>query len=690
MAELLLELLSEEIPARMQRRAASDLERAVTNGLTQAGLEFATAQSFSTPRRLTLFVDGLSTEQPDVTIERKGPRTDAPEKAIAGFLKSVGLERDAVEERETEKGTVLYAVLSQRGRPTAEVIAEVLPAALAGISWPKSMRWGAYDMKWVRPLHAILCMFDGTVVPFEFGHLTAANMTAGHRFHQPHRIIVNNVSDYRLYLDAAKVMFDHNEREGVIRERAAALAEAEGLEVVPDDALFVEVAGLVEWPVVLIGSIDPEFMDVPPEVLTAAMRGHQKYFALRSADGSLAPKFIFVANLEAADGGAAIVAGNERVLRARLSDAKFFWDQDRSKPLRANVLDLEGVIFHAEIGTLAEKVYRMEIMVPEVIRHVPGANHADVANAVRLCKADLLSEMVGEFPELQGIMGRHYALNDGEKPEVARAIADHYRPQGPADECPTAPVSVAVALADKIHTLVSMYAVGLRATGSKDPFALRRTALGIIRLILENQLRVPLRKLFLAVPPPAAKPDTQIDAALVDELVDFLADRLKVHLRERGIRHDLISAVFALTREDDLVRLIARVEALQGFLTSSDGENLLTAYRRAANILAIEEKKDKASYAGDDVDPAGFAQDEERKLFEELSTVGARVNDELNADAFGNAFATFAGLLPAVDSFFENVTVNTDNAELRINRLRLMDKVRVPFHSVADFSLIEG
>ena len=690
MAELLLELLSEEIPARMQRRAAADLERAVCDRLKEARLEFSAAQSFSTPRRLTLFVDGLSTEQSDVTIERKGPRADAPDKAIQGFLKSVGLARDDVEERETDKGKVLYAVVSQQGRPAAQVIEEMLPAALASIGWAKSMRWGDYEMKWVRPLHSILCVFDGETVPFAFGHLTAANMTAGHRFHQPHRIIVNNVNDYRIYLDAAKVMFDHDERERAIRERAAALADAEGLAVLPDDALFVEVAGLVEWPVVLMGSIDAEYMDVPAEVLTAAMRGHQKYIALRNPDESLAPKFIFVANLEAVDGGAAIIAGNERVLRARLSDAKFFWDQDRAQPLRVNVLDLEGVIFHADIGTLAEKVYRMEIMAPEVIKHVPGADHGDVANAVRLCKADLLSQMVGEFPELQGTMGRYYALGDGEKPEVADAIADHYRPQGPADECPRAPVSIAVALIDKIYTLASMFAVGLRATGSKDPFALRRTALGIIRLILENQLRVPLRELFLSVPAPAAKPDAVVDDALVAELLDFLTDRLKVHLRERGVRHDLVSAVFALTAEDDLVRLIARVEALQGFLASDDGENLLTAYRRAANILAIEEKKDATSYTGADVSPDGFVQDEERKLFDELGSVSARVDERLAADAFAEAFTTFAGLRTSVDSFFDNVTVNTDDADLRVNRLRLMDKVRVPFHSVADFSLIEG
>ncbi len=690
MAELLLELLSEEIPARMQQRAASDLERAVTAALEEVRLAFSQAHSFSTPRRLTLIVEGLSTVQPDITTERKGPRVDSPQKAIDGFLRSVGLSRDQVEERDTDKGTMLYAVVAQKGRPAADVLEEILPAALATISWPKSMRWGDYEMRWVRPLHSILCVFDGTTVPFRFGHLTAANMTAGHRFHQPHRIIVNTVSDYRLYLEAAKVIFDHKERERVIRERATELAAAEGLTLIEDEALLSEISGLVEWPVVHIGTIDDEFMAVPSEVLTAAMRGHQKYLALCAGDGDVAPRFVFVANLEAVDGGAAIVAGNERVLRARLADAKFFWDQDRGKSLRANVLDLQGVIFHADIGTLAEKVYRMEVMVPHVIKHIPGANQGDVGNAIRLCKADLLSEMVSEFPELQGIMGRYYALGDGEKPEVANAIAEHYSPQGPADACPMAPVSVAVALLDKVYTLVSMFAVGVRPTGSKDPFALRRTALGIVRLVLENQLRVPLRQLFLNVPPPAANPGIKIEESLINEVLDFLADRLKVHLRQRNVRHDLISAVFSRTGEDDFVRLIALVEALQSFVASGDGENLLTAYRRAANILAIEQKKDKTTYAGSDVNPAEFVQDEERVLFDELTTVSAQVNDRLAADSFSDAFITFAGLRPTVDSFFENVTVNTDNVELRINRLRLMDMVRVPFHTVADFSLIEG
>ena len=473
----------------------------------------------------------------------------------------------------------------------------------------------------------------------------------------------------------------------MIAARAVELAAAEGLTWVEDEALLREVAGLVEWPV---GAC--RHPSTPPSwrcrrrCWRRAMRGHQKYMALRTAEGALAPRFVFVANLEAADGGAAIVAGNERVLRARLADARFFWDQDRAVPLRARVPDLGQVVFHADIGSLADKVYRMETMIPAVIAHVDGAEQADVASAVRLCKADLLSAMVGEFPELQGIMGRHYALADGEKPAVADAVAEHHAPRGPADACPAAPVSVAVALLDKVDTLASMFAVGLRPTGSKDPFALRRAGLGIIRLILENGLRVPLRRLFLAVPPPAARPDAAVDDDLAQALLDFLADRLKVHLRERGVRHDLIAAVFARTGEDDLVRLIARVEALQGFLASDDGGHLLTAYRRAANILAIEQQKDGAVYAGEEVDAALFAQDEERRLYDELTAVAAR----LAADDHRAAFAAFAGLRPSVDSFFDEVTVNAPDPALRANRLRLMDRVRLPFHAVADFSLVEG
>ncbi|MBM3509984.1 MAG: glycine--tRNA ligase subunit beta [Alphaproteobacteria bacterium] len=688
MPELLLELLSEEIPARMQRRAAEDLKKLVLDAFKEARLDVGSTTVMAGPRRVALIVEGLPSHQPAIRIERKGPRADAPAAAIDGFLKSVGLRRDQVEERDAGKARVLFAVIDQPGRPTTDLLMTLLPTALAALPWPKSMRWGANDIRWVRPLHLILCLFDGAVVPFAFGHLTAGEMTAGHRFHQPHRIVVKNVNDYRLYLDAAKVMVDGDERKRRIRAEAERLAQAEGLWPDLDEALLEEIAGLVEYPVVLIGSIDRTFLVVPPEVLIAVMRKHQRYIPLRSAEGKLAARFIVVANLLAQDGGKAIVAGNERVLRARFADAKFFWDQDRARPLRANVLELEEIVFHADIGTLAEKVYRMEIMVPDVVKLVPGAVQADVTNAVRLCKADLLSGMVGEFPELQGVMGRYYAVNDREPDDVAQAIAEHYAPLGPHDRCPTQPTSVALALLDKVYTLVSMFAVGLRPTGSKDPFALRRAALGIIRLILENKLRVPLKALIKAVPRPARKA-VAIDDALADELLAFFADRLKVHLKEKGVRHDLIAAVFALTGEDDLVRLLVRVEALAAFLASDDGANLLTAYRRAANIVRIEEKKDGTRYSGG-ADPTLLVQDEEHSLVERLTEVAARSRAALAAEDFAGAMTALASLRRPVDTFFDRVTVNVDDPGLRRNRLRLLAETRTALDTVADFAAIEG
>ncbi|MSP52618.1 MAG: glycine--tRNA ligase subunit beta [Alphaproteobacteria bacterium] len=688
MAELLLEILSEEIPARMQRRGAEELKRLVVEALGQARIAAAKVDAFSGPRRLTLIAEGIPAAQPSARIEKKGPRSDAPAAAIDGFLRSVGLRRDQVEEREAGKAKVLFAVLEQPGRPTSAVLLDVLPAAIAGIAWPKSMRWGSNELHWVRPLHHVLCLFDGICVPLKLGHLTAGEVTVGHRFHRPHQIIVKNVEDYRRYLDAAKVMFDDDVRRRLIRAEAERLAAAEGLWPDLDDALLDEIAGLVEWPVGLIGRIDDAFMDVPPEVLRAVMRKHQRYVALRRKDGSLAPRFVLIANIAAPDGGKSIVAGNERVLRARFADAKFFWDQDRAKPLRANVLRLEEIVFHADIGTLAEKVYRMEIMIPDVVACVPGAVQANVANAVRLCKADLLSGMVGEFPELQGVMGRYYARNAGEPDDVGDAIAEHYAPLGPNDRCPSAPTSVAVALIDKIYTLVSMFAVGIRPTGSKDPFALRRAGLGIIRLIVENGLRLPLKKIIFGVPKPARKL-VAIDDSLVVELLAFFAERLKVHLKEMGVRHDLVAAVFALTGEDDLVRLIARVEALSAFVESDDGANLLTAYRRAANIVRIEEKKDARRYS-DAPDPNLYQLDEERALAGELAVVSTRSRTLLNAEDFRGAMASLATLRRPVDTFFDKVTVNSSDPNQRINRLCLLAQIRDALDSAADFSQIEG
>ena len=691
MAELLLELFSEEIPARMQPRAAEDLRRLVCDGLDRAGLDYDTAAAFVTPRRLALRVTGLPQVQPDVTDERKGPRVSSPDKAIEGFLKSAGLASiDQAEQRDTGKGVFYFAVTRKPGRATSEVLTEILPTAFGAIPWPKSMTWGEHALRWVRPLQTILCIFDGKPVSLQFGHLTAGATTRGHRFLAPAEFAVKDFRDYRTRLRAAYVMLDPDERRRAILVDAQRTAAAAGLALVEDEGLLQEVAGLVEWPVLLMGSIDESFMAVPREVLTTAMRAHQKYFALQAADGMLAPRFLLVANLLAQDGGTQIVAGNEKVLRARLSDAKFFWDQDRKVRLESRVPALRDIVFHAKLGTVEEKVVRMQTLAHELAAHIPGAEPELCRSAALLSKADLTSGMVGEFPELQGVMGRYYAYHDGENPQVAEAIAEHYSPLGPSDRCPSAPVSVAVALADKIDTLVGFFAIDEKPTGSRDPFALRRAALGVIRLILENKLRLPLARIFrqayiiggeskagaLGVEPGAA-------------LLDFFADRLKVHLREQGTRHDLVSAVFALGGEDDLVRLLARVEALKGFLASDDGANLLVAYRRAANILRIEEKKDGISYTGK-VDAAKLTAAEESKLFERLNEVSPLAKAALAKEEFAVVGQALARLRLPVDAFFDKVTVNADDKSLRANRLQLLALIRAELDRLADFAKIEG
>ena len=701
MAELLLELLSEEIPARMQDRAADDLKRLVCGALRSKSLSFDSIGSYVTSRRLVVVVNGLDDVQADWRDERRGPRVDAPKKAIEGFLKSVGLEREQLEERETDKGRFLFAVVERKGRSTAELLAEVLPRAVASLPWPKAMRWGAREDRWVRPLHGILCLFDGAVVPFAFGNLAAGHTTAGHRFLAPEPFAVTDFDDYRQKLCAAYVMLDAAERREVIEQDAALKAKAEGLTVVPDAALIAENAGLVEWPVVLSGAIDPAFMDLPPEVLTTAMRSHQKYFTLTDADGALAPRFLVVANAIAGDGGKQIVAGNERVLRARLADAKFFWDQDRKRTLESRVADLDGVTFHAKLGSLGDKARRIEALAVEIAQHVPGAEEADVRVAARLAKADLTTGMVGEFPELQGVMGRYYALAEGKNETVATAIAEHYAPLGPNDACPTAPVSVAVALADKIDTLVRLFAIGEKPTGSKDPFALRRAALGVIRLIVDNKLQVSLFEVFdsaNSLLPPEIRLGLEAsdhDLGVVShELLAFFGDRLKVHLKEKGVRHDLINAVFAIRRhgggiEDNLVRLLARVEALQKFLVGEDGEHLLTGYRRAANIVRIEEKKDGKEYR--QIKNFLFEQDEEETLWQNLHVVQSCIKDNLADNLFTEVMKDLAQLRDPIDNFFDEVTVNVKNdKKRRANRLALLRSIMVVMNQVAEFSKIEG
>jgi len=696
MAELLVELFSEEIPARMQARAADDLKRLVTEALKAANLSFDSAAAYATPRRLALVVDGLPKQQPDLVEEKKGPKYGAPAKAIQGFMKANGiksLDKDA-ELRETDKGPFYFVVRKVAGRATAEVLPELLAPAIAALPWPKSMRWACDTQRWVRPLHGILAVFDGK--PLKGGltmgegrELRFAATTSGHRFLAPDAFEVKTFADYRDKLAKAKVILDPAARRKLIAEQAVALAKQAGVTVKDDPGLLDEVTGLVEWPQVLLGRIDETFMDLPGEVLATSMRSHQKYFSTESADGSLADRFLVVANMEAAEGSdcaKTIVAGNERVLRARLADARFFWDQDRLKPLSARVPALKEIVFHARLGTVADKVSRLESLAAEISTYVPGADRDEVRSAARLAKADLTTGMVGEFPELQGVMGRYYALNDGETPAVADAVAQHYAPLGPNDACPSAPVSVSVALADKIDTLAGFWMIDEKPTGSKDPYALRRAALGVIRLVVENRLRLPLTQVFAAAQAEYAGLSA---APVADDLMNFFAERLKVVLRDQGVRHDLITAVMARGGEDDLVRLLARVEALGSFLDSEDGSNLLTAYRRAANIVRIEAKKDGKAYDGA-VSAEDLQQPEEKTLFSHLGDASKGAQAALGSEDFTAAMAAMAQLRQPVDAFFDEVTVNAEDGALRENRLQLLSAIGATLSQVADFSKIEG
>lgn len=706
MAELLLELFSEEIPARMQARAADDLKGLLVEALTANGLTHETAQAQSTPRRLTVVISGIPEAQEDVREERRGPRADAPEKAIEGFLKGAGVSRDQVEEREMPKGTFLFAVIERKGQATTEVLPGLIEGAIAKLPWPKSMRWGDRPERWVRPLHSILCLFGGTTVPVTFGPVTSGNTTRGHRFHAPDAFEVTDFADYQAKLRHAFVMLDRRERETVINDGIVDLLPSGTIEGI-SPSLREEVAGLVEWPVPLIGRIDHEFLDLPLDVIELSMAVHQKYFPARISesefnlddDGKIAgeikslkvaPYFFVVANIEAKDGGAQIVAGNERVLRARLSDARFFWDQDRKRTLESRLPDLNPIVFHARIGSVGAKAGRLAELAAWLAPQV-GADPLMTRRAGLLAKADLTTGMVGEFPELQGVMGRYYARLDEEPDSVADAILWHYSPAGPADACPADPVAVAVALADKLDSLTGFFAIGEKPTGSKDPFALRRAALGVIRIILENGLRLPLEP-ALTFAFDGIKGDLLAevsDAETVSaEIIGFIAERLRVHLRGEGVRHDLIAAVLGLGSEDDLVRLVARVEALTTLVGSDDGANLLAAYRRAANILRIEEKKDGFAWQGPAdrdrlVDPA------EVELGTALSTADDTADAALLAEDFAVAMSAMAALRGPVDAFFESVTVNADDPALRANRLKLLAEIRATLHRVADFSKIE-
>ena len=687
--QLLLELFCEEIPARMQKRAADDLKALITDGLGEASLSFEEAHGYVTPRRLAIVVDGIPDAQPDVSEERRGPRVDAPEKAVQGFLKGNGVTLEECEKRDTGKGEFWFAIIDRKGRPTADVLQTLLPEVIHKLAWQKSMRWGEGSFRWVRPLQRVMCVLDGELLSLEVGDgISCGNITSGHRFMGPEEFEVGFFDDYEKRLQHKKVILKAATRRKIIEEKAAELAEADGFTLKRDPGLLAEVSGLVEWPVPLLGTIDSEFMALPDEVLTTSMRSHQKYFSVVAEDGKLAPRFIVVSNMEAADGGAAIVTGNERVLRARLADAKFFWDQDRKEKLESRVPSLEQMMFHEKLGTLEEKVGRIETLAVE-LAPIVGADPQLAKRAAHLCKADLMTGMVGEFASLQGVMGRYYALDEGEQPEVAQAIAEHYAPAGPDDMCPSAVVSLAVSLADKIDTLVGFFGIDEKPTGSRDPYGLRRAALGIIRMILENGIRLPLLTAFAKSADLYGDRLAVAQNAVSETLIEFFADRLKVHLRSSGVRHDLISAVFALGGEDDLVRLVSRVEALARFLDTDDGANLLAAHKRASNIVAIEEKKDQARFDGA-VDPSLLKDANESALFECLTDTVAKIEPLLADERYDDAMVVLAGLRGPVDNFFDDVTVNADDPATRQNRLRLLSQIGVAMGGIAEFSQIEG
>ncbi len=694
MPELFIELFSEEIPARMQARAIADLERLVREGLEEAGLAIGASRAFAGPRRLALVIADVPHKTPDLVEERRGPRVDAPEKAIQGFLRATGLTLDQCDiVADEKKGPYYVARIARPGRPTETVLQNLLPELIRRFPWPKSMRWGTRQLRWVRPLHSIICLLDGRIVPFDLEQIPVGRETRGHRFMAPETISVTGFADYERKLRKAFVILSSEERAKIIRDRAHALAQDAGLVLVDDEGLVKETAGLVEWPVVLMGSFDEGFLDVPEEVIVTTIRSHQKCFALRRRaedGGGLANRYLLVANLKARDGGRKIVEGNDRVIAARLADARFFWEQDLAVPLEERVPELDRITFHAKLGSLGDRVRRLEALARDLAPFV-DADPDEVAFAARLAKADLVTEMVGEFPELQGTMGKYYALKSCVPPYIAQAIEDHYRPQGPSDRVPDQPVSIAVALADKIDMLANFWAAGEKPTGSRDPFALRRAALGLIRIVLENTLRLPLLPFLqdrVRLSPAFSGNDAEAEA-IARDLLGFVIERLKVHLRESGVRHDLIDAVFGLGDQDDLLTIVRRVKALESFINSEDGQNLLAGFRRAANILRIEEKKDERTYDGEP-NPQLLIAGPEKRLASAIRQARANVKKALANEDFEAAMTALARLREPVDTFFEKVTVNAEDPTLRENRLLLLSRIREVARLIADFSRIEG
>ena len=698
MPDLLLELFSEEIPARMQARAAEDMRKLLTDRLVDAGLVYEGAKAFATPRRLALTVHGIPVRQPDLKEERKGPKVGAPEQAIAGFLRAAGLTSiDQAKVQSDKKGDFYVAVTEKKGRPAIDVIAEIVPEVVRAFPWPKSMRWGSGRLNWVRPLHSIVATFgpeteEPEIVPFTIDGIAAGNQTRGHRFMAPTAFTVRHFDDYAAKLQDAKVVLDPARRAEMISTDAKNLAFAQGFELVEDEGLLAEVSGLVEWPVVLMGAFDKAFLSIPNEVIRATIRNNQKCFVLRDPQtAKLVNKFILVANEEASDDGKAIVAGNERVIRARLSDAKFFYETDLKTRLEVRLPKFEQIVFHEKLGTQEQRISRIVALAGQLAPLV-GADVAKAERAAQLCKADLLTEVVGEFPELQGLMGRYYAEAQNEDEAIAHACEDHYKPKGPDDLVPSDPISVAVALADKIDTLVGFWAIDDKPTGSKDPYALRRAALGVIRIILDNNLPLAPRGVVEWHFEHQFKKQYLDVASAIDNLMVFFEDRLTVQLRDQRARHDLVDSVLSnasLVEGHRLTLIVCRIEALGKFLDTDDGKNLLAGVKRASNIIRIEEKKDKREYTGAP-NPALYKQDEEMALAEAIAVAKRDASTAVAKEDFADVMTAMAKLRPFVDTFFDKVTVNVDDKALRENRLKLLNEIREATRAVADFSRIEG
>lgn len=713
MSELLLELLSEEIPASMQVRAQTQLHDILAKLCQERHLHVDAIDVYSTPRRLTAIIKGLPETQSDEMTELKGPKVDAPEVAIEGFLRKTGLTKDQLEMRETDKGRVYFAVTHVKGGKIADVFAKTLPDILKDFHWPKSMKWSANTMQWVRPLHGIVCLFDGVLVPFEFGHLSSSDTTKGHRFMSPDAFKVTSVAQYLDEMERRHVVLDREKRKEIILNGIHDVASPLGCTLKEDQGLLEEVVGLVEYPVVVLGKFDRMFMSVPPEALITAMRVHQKYFSLKDAHGTMAPYFVAVSNIKTADDQEKIRNGFERVLTARLEDARFFFQQDQKKKLEDYVPTLKHVVFHAKLGDLLNKTKRLEVLAKFIGVWVPKTDLLFAERAAQLCKADLVTDMVGEFPELQGLMGYYYALANDEPREVAQSIMEHYAPKGPSDMVPSAPISIVVSLADKIDTLVGLFAIGEVPTGSKDPFALRRAALGIIRTILQNELRIPLKLLleksislypksvFIKEPlqqeEPKRKKPKLLKAlkkkrvkhgSVIQQLLEFMEERLRVLLKEEGLEHDLIAAVFDGGCEDDFTRLRLRVQALKSFLATDAGAQLLFAYKRAANIVVAEEKKDETSFDGS-VKEDLLSLPPEKVLYERFSYVQGQLVTMLKKGRFIEAMEALSALHEPINEFFEEVVVNVEDKALRKNRLQLLSGFIDCMHEIANFSLVQ-